>query len=40
VGARGTPYSLLVVDGKAPVVLEGAYSYDALKDLVAKALGN
>jgi len=38
VGAKGTPYSLLVVAGKAPVVLEGAYSYDALKRLVDQAL--
>lgn len=38
VGAQGTPYSLLLVSGKAPVVLEGAYTYDALKQLVDQAL--
>jgi len=40
VGAQGTPYSLILVNGKAPVVMDGAYSYDAVKQLVDQALGN
>jgi len=38
VGAQGTPYSLILVAGKPPVVMEGAYSYDAVKQLVDQAL--
>ena len=38
VGARGTPYSLILVNGQAPVVMDGAYSYDAVKQLVDQAL--
>lgn len=38
VGARGTPYSLILVDGKPPVVMDGAYSYDAVKRLIDAAL--
>ncbi len=37
-GAHGTPYSLILAPGEAPVVLDGAYSYDALKGLVDQAL--
>lgn len=37
-GARGTPLSLILVAGKPPVVVDGAYSYDALKMLVDQAL--
>ena len=40
IGARGTPYSLILVAGKSPVVMDGAYSYDAAKQLVDQALGN
>lgn len=39
VGAQGTPYSLILVDGKTPVVMNGAYSYDAVKALIDQALG-
>lgn len=39
VGAKGTPYSLIVVAGKAPIVISGAYPYDAVKLLVDQALG-
>ncbi|MFZ1074760.1 MAG: thioredoxin domain-containing protein [Minisyncoccia bacterium] len=39
IGAQGTPYSLILVSGQAPVVLDGASSYDAVKELVDKALG-
>ncbi len=38
-GARGTPYSLILTAGAAPVVMDGAYSYDAVKQLVDQALG-
>lgn len=37
-GARGTPYSLILSPGKAPVVMDGAYSYDAVKQLVDTTL--
>ncbi|MEK7179818.1 MAG: thioredoxin domain-containing protein [Patescibacteria group bacterium] len=40
VGAQGTPYSLILVAGKPPVVMEGAYSYDAVKQLVDQVLGD
>lgn len=40
VGAHGTPYSLILVTGKPPVVMDGAYSYDAVRQLVDQALGN
>ncbi len=39
-GAIGTPYSLIVVAGKTPIVMAGAYSYDAVKQLVDTALAN
>lgn len=38
VGARGTPYSLIVVEGKPPVVVDGAYDYESLSQLVDQAL--
>jgi len=40
IGARGTPYSVILVSGKPPVVMDGAYSYDAIKQLVDQALAN
>ena len=40
VGANGTPYSLILVADKPPVVMAGGYSYDAVKQLVDQALGN
>lgn len=39
-GADGTPYSLIVVAGKAPVVMAGAYPYEAVKALVEQALAD
>ncbi len=39
-GARGTPYSLILVAGQRPVVMDGAYSYDAVKQLVDQALSS
>lgn len=39
VGAQGTPYSLILVAGKPPIVMDGAYPYDAVKQLVDQALG-
>lgn len=38
IGARGTPYSLILVAGAAPIVMDGAYPYDAVKQLVDQAL--
>ncbi len=37
-GALGTPYSLILVAGQAPVVMDGAYSYAAVEQLVEQAL--
>jgi protein-disulfide isomerase len=37
-GATGTPFSLIVVEGKEPIVMDGAYSYDAVRELVEEAL--
>jgi len=37
-GAQGTPYSLILVNGKPPIVMSGGYSYDAVKQLVDEAL--
>lgn len=38
IGAHGTPYSLILVQNTAPVVIDGAYPYDAVKQLVDQAL--
>ncbi len=38
IGARGTPYSVILTTGAAPIVMDGAYSYDAVKQLVDQAL--
>lgn len=40
VGAQGTPYSLILVAGKAPIVMNGGYSYLAVKTIVEQALAN
>lgn len=37
-GARGTPYSVILTPGRPPIVMDGAYSYDAVKQLVDQAL--
>jgi protein-disulfide isomerase len=37
-GAQGTPFSVILTNGKPPVAMEGAYSYDAVKQLVDEAL--
>lgn len=37
-GAEGTPYSLILVNGKPPVVMSGAYPYDAVQQLIDDAL--
>ncbi|MHB8710607.1 MAG: DsbA family protein [Minisyncoccota bacterium] len=39
IGAPGAPYSLILVAGAAPIVMDGAYPYDAVKQLVDQALG-
>ena len=38
IGASGTPYSLILANGQAPVVMDGAYSYSAVKQLVDQAI--
>ena len=38
VGAQGTPYSIILVNGKPFEVMGEAYSYDAVKQLVDEAL--
>lgn len=38
IGALGTPYSLILVAGKPPVVINGGYPYDGVKELVDEAL--
>ena len=37
-GVTGTPYSVILAPGKAPVAMSGAYPYDAVKALVEQAL--
>lgn len=37
IGARGTPYALIVVTGKVPIVIGSAYPYDAVKQLIETA---
>lgn len=37
-GAGGTPYSIILVNGRPPVEMAGGYSYDAVKELVDQAL--
>ncbi len=38
IGAHGTPYSVILTANAAPVIMSGAYSYDAVKQLVDQAL--
>jgi len=38
IGAEGTPYSLILVAGKPPVVMKGGYPYEAVRQLVTDAL--
>ena len=40
VGATGTPYSIILVNGKPFEVMNGAYPYDAVKQLVDQALSS
>ncbi len=37
-GAKGTPFSIILKDGKPLVVMDGAYSYTAVKQLLDQAL--
>jgi protein-disulfide isomerase len=39
-GATGTPYSVILVAGKPPVVMAGAYSYDAVEQLLNTTIGS
>lgn len=38
IGAEGTPYSLILVKGKTPIIMNGGYPYDAVQQLVKQAL--
>lgn len=38
IGAEGTPYSLILVNGSSPVVMKGGYPYEAVQQLVADAI--
>ena len=38
VGADGAPYSVLIVKGKAPVIIDGAYPYDQLRHIIEAAM--
>ncbi len=38
IDAQGAPYSVILVEGKTPIVMNGAYSYDAVKALIDQAL--
>lgn len=38
VGAEGTPYSLILVPGKTPIVMNGGYSYEAVKAVLDQVL--
>ena len=40
IGANGAPYSLILVTGKPPLVMAGAYPYDAVQKLIDHALGD
>jgi protein-disulfide isomerase len=37
-GSQGTPFSVILTNGKNPVIMDGAYPYDAVKQLVDQAL--
>jgi protein-disulfide isomerase len=37
-GATGTPFSVILVNGKNPVVMDGAYSYGAVKQIIDQDL--
>ena len=38
IGAQGTPYSLIVVAGHAPIVIDGAYPFNTLSTQIQQAL--
>ncbi len=37
-GAIGTPYTLIVVPGKAPTIISGTYPYEAIQSMISDAL--
>ena len=39
-GAEGTPYSVILVSGQPPIVMNGGYSYAAAKQLVDQAVAS
>lgn len=40
VGATGAPFSVILTNGKNPIVMNGAYPYNAVKQLVDQALAH
>ncbi|MSU74393.1 hypothetical protein EXS57_01285 [Candidatus Kaiserbacteria bacterium] len=40
IGAKGTPYSVILTTGKEPVVVSGGQSYEEMRQLVNQALDN
>ena len=40
IGAKGTPYSVMLVAGKEPVVINGNYPYEEMHQMVNQALRN
>lgn len=40
IGAKGTPFSVIFTINKKPVVIEGGYSYEEMRQFVNQALGN
>ncbi|MEK7101663.1 MAG: thioredoxin domain-containing protein [Patescibacteria group bacterium] len=40
IGAKGTPYSVMLVTGKEPVIINGNYPYEEMRQMVNQALGN
>lgn len=38
IGARGTPLTLLIIEGDDIVEIEGAYPYESVKEIIEKAL--
>jgi len=39
-GANGTPFSIMLIAGKPPVLMKGAYPYAAVKQLIDEALSS
>lgn len=40
IGSEGTPYSIILVAGKPPIVMNGRYPYDAIRQIIEDALAD